>query len=67
MFEIVAIVLAIAIAIVLILGQTGYLQRPARDHGQGTGGNDLPVDQRLSSMGNLVALRNQGSRDEAQL
>ena len=72
MFEIIAIiavVLAIAIAIVLILAATkpDTLQRAARDQRQGAAGKDLSADQRLSSVGNLVALREQGSRDEAHL
>ena len=47
--------------------QAGYLRRPARGHRQGAAGKDLPVDQRLPSVGNLVAIRAQGSRDEAHL
>ena len=72
MFEIIAIiavVLAIAIAIVLILAATKpdtlRVQRATSD--QGAGGKDLSADQRFSSVGRLVALRAQGSRDEAHL
>ena len=72
MFEIIAIIaviLAIAIAVVLILAATkpDSFPRPARRHGQGAGGEDLSADQRFSSMGHMVALRRQGSRDEAHL
>ena len=72
MFEIIAIiavVLALAIAIVLILAATkpDYVQRPARDQRQGAAGKDLSADQRFPSMEIVVALREQGSRDEAQL
>ena len=61
MFEIVtiiAVILAIAIAVVLILAATkpNTLQRAARHHHQGAGGKDISADQRLSSMGLLVAL-----------
>ena len=72
MFEIIAIiavVLAIAIAIVLILAATKpdtfRVQRAADD--QGAAGKDLSADQRFSSMAELVALGEQGSRDEAHL
>ena len=61
MFEIVAIVaivLAIAIAIVLILAATKpntFSVRRATSV-KAVAGENLPADQRLSSMGNLVAL-----------
>jgi hypothetical protein len=72
MFEIIAIiavVLAIAIAIILIVAATKpkYVQHPARHRCQGAAGKDFSADQRLSSVGDLVALRKQGSGDEAQL
>ena len=72
MFEtiaIIAVVLAIAIAVVLDPrgDQAGHVQRPARDQHQGAAGKDLSADQRFSSVGIVVALRKQGSGDEAQL
>jgi hypothetical protein len=72
MFEIIAIiaaVMAIAIAIVLILAATKpdtfRVQRATTVKAPPE--KNLSPDQRLSSVGNLVALRKQGSRDEAQL
>lgn len=71
MFEIIAIiavVLAIAIAVVLILAASKPATfRIERDRRQGAAGKDLSVDQRFPSMGFVVALREQGPRDEAQL
>ena len=63
MFEIIAIiavVLAIAIAIILIVAAT-------KPNTFSIAGKDFSADQRLSSVGDLVALRKQGSGDEAQL
>ena len=47
--------------------QAEYAAGAARDQHQGAGGQDLSADQRFSSMAHLVALREQGSRDEAHL
>ena len=38
--------------------QAGYVQRPARDHGQGAAGKDLSADQRFSSVGNWSPYEN---------
>ena len=62
---IVAVVLAIAIAAVLILAATKpdtFQVQRAHQH-QGAGGPDISADQRFSPMAQLVALREQGSRD----
>ena len=72
MFEIIAIIaviLAIAIAIVLILAATkpDTLRVQRATTIKAPAGKDLSADQRFSSVGSLVALRAQGSRDEAHL
>ncbi len=72
MFEIIAIVavvLAIIIAAILILAATkpDTFSVERDDRRQGAAGPDIFADQRFSSMGVVVALREQGPRDEAQL
>ena len=70
MFEIItiiAVILAIALAIVLVLAASkpGSFSVQRAISIKAPAEKNISLDQRFPSMGKLVALREQGSRDEA--